>query len=112
MTSVLTRFKTVMGFTTASKMPLVFNGERRELVERVRNKACAVGLQELFEDSSFSICQLRDCCKAARIVPDGDVMEILSPLHCVKWEKMPRDLREEVAQLIVSMFADAEESIP
>ena len=73
-------------------------------IESLRGMAVAEGLRHLFEKDYFSICQLQDCVRAARLIPDGETMRILAPLHCRNWANMPRDLRDEVFTRVMQMF--------
>ena len=83
-----------------------YDNERQkyESLERLRGLVVAVSLKKMFEGSHFSICTVQDCLKAVKIIADGDTMEILQPLHCVDWAKMPPELRNEVFHRIMKMF--------
>lgn len=73
-------------------------------IERLRGMAVAVGLRKLMCGPTFYINDLRNLLDAAQIVPDAEAMRILQVLHCVKWEEMPVELRNEAARTIASLF--------
>lgn len=73
-------------------------------LERMRGMAITAGLRHLFNHSYFSICQLDATLAAAKIIPDGETMRILKPLHCIDWADMWPELRDEVFTRIMIMF--------
>lgn len=73
-------------------------------IGRLRGMAIATGLRKLFTDKHFSICQLDALIATAEIVPDGELMRILRPLHCVDFCDMKPELREEIFGRIMAMF--------
>lgn len=77
-------------------------------VERLRGLAVSVGLQHLFNQGHFSIVQLEQCLTAARVIPDGEVIRILRPLHCIDYRDMPAELRDQVFTLVMRMFGAAD----
>ena len=78
--------------------------QQLESIERFRGLAVAEGLKSLFEDKHFNVCQLDACILAARIIPDGEVMRILRPLHCRNYADMPKELRNEIFTRVLRMF--------
>lgn len=62
------------------------------------------GLQKLFDDSAFSICQLDTLIDLARIRVDQRVYDSLRALHCLKWNEMDVELRRQTEQQIIAMF--------
>jgi hypothetical protein len=73
-------------------------------LEQFRGLAVAAGLRKLFDDKHFNICQLDATLTAARIIPDGETMRILRPLHCIDYADMKPELRDEVFSRIFGMF--------
>lgn len=69
----------------------------------MRDRVLALKLKNFFA-GSFYINDLRAMLDVAGVIPDGETMRIFQLLHCVKWEDMPKDLREQVVAIVVGMF--------
>ena len=74
--------------------------------------AIQVGLQRLFDQSYFCICDLKSLIKSARIIPDDRLMTALQPLHCMKWAEMEPEFRVETQQQILAMFVPTDDFQP
>lgn len=72
--------------------------------DRFRDQAVAEGLRHLFDKKWFDICQMDAIIVAARIVPNGETMVLLRPLHCREWADMQVEFRNEVYTRILGMF--------
>ncbi len=78
--------------------------EQMQSIERFRGLAVAEGLRHLFQKKHFDICQLRNCLEAAQVIPDGETMRLLAPLHCRDYADMPAALRDEIFSRTMAMF--------
>lgn len=92
----------------AMEAALVAHADKREAeyksIERLRGLVVEAGLRHLFKRDYFDICQLESCVKAASIVPDGETMRLLRPLHCMDYADMKPELRELVFVKVMNMF--------
>lgn len=72
--------------------------------KNLRIKAAEVALNNMFNSNRFDICAVRDACNllGASLTPEAEA--ILSPLHCVHWEKIPDDLKAEIPVLLKESF--------
>ncbi len=71
------------------------------------NSVVKAGLTKMLRTKKwFCICDLQATLDAAGIIPNGDVLRLLRPLHCMEWADMEPDLRNQVQAIIVKMFED------
>lgn len=73
----------------------------------MRDQALVLKLK-LFFRGHFYISELRKMLDVAGLIPDGETMRVLELLHCVRYEEMPKQLREQVIGMVVAMFSDSE----
>lgn len=60
------------------------------------------GLKELFKSTShFSICDFKTICELANVIPPPDAMKKLGLMHCVKYSTMSKEMRDEIASLVM-----------
>lgn len=85
---------TLMGLTTADLAN----------VEQMRGAVLAVAVRKLLSDRTFYITDFDAIFRAAGVVPDGEVHELLRTLHCVAWMDMPADVRTWVARVTITML--------
>lgn len=69
---------------------------------------CKVKLNNMFNSSFFSICEVRECAKLLRVSTTftSRTMDRLSALHCTHWDKMPRELVECIPEMISEVFTE------
>ena len=74
-------------------------------------KSVSLIIQKMFDSHRFSICDIDNCLKISRIIPNKDVYNTLNALHCVHWSTMDGDMRKTVMKETLKMFqiTDAEE---
>lgn len=56
------------------------------------------------QDSHLDICDLKRMWKLAEVEPSQDLMDTLGLHHCVKWEKLPPELRVYSAIAVAESF--------
>ncbi|HDS1834342.1 TPA: hypothetical protein QEM98_000427 [Stenotrophomonas maltophilia] len=62
--------------------------------------AALTALNEMFAGSHLSICTIDKVATLLGVHPERDAYDTLHALHCVHWNKMPRELRDRVPELI------------
>ena len=75
-----------------------------ESVEEFKNRALKSGLQKLFRDDHFSICAFDNLVKLAGLYVDGDLNRALRAYHCVNWNDMDAETRDQVRDQILAVF--------
>lgn len=68
--------------------------------------AALTALNEMFASSHFSICTIDKVATLLGVHPQRDAYNTLRTLHCVDWNRMPRQLRDSVPQLVQQALAD------
>ena len=66
--------------------------------------ALKAGLKHLFDMSHFCICSFDKLCDLANVAPPDNLRKTLAPLHCVDYNQMPKDLRDEIFDRIVDLL--------
>ena len=67
--------------------------------------ALKTGLKHLFDQRHFCICDFDKLCDLANVVPPDNLRKALAPLHCVDYNEMPKDLRDEISDRIVDLLS-------
>lgn len=65
-------------------------------------------VQKLFENSHFSICDLRNAMEIVGARKGGEAYTLLSALHCVDYAKMDPELRARIPQLVNECLLEAD----
>lgn len=65
-------------------------------------------LNSMFEGSHFDICTIDNVAKMLAVHPERDAYQQLRALHCINWNKMPRELRAAVPGLVQQALAGGE----
>lgn len=71
---------------------------------RVELLAVQTSLKNLLEAKHFSICTVDSILQVTRTVPDGRAYKALRLLHCIDYADMPRELLEEIPNLLAEVF--------
>lgn len=66
----------------------------------LKEVAAATALNVMMERGWLSICTIDQVAKLLGRNPRGDAYDVLHTLHCVNFDKMPRDLRDQIPSLI------------
>lgn len=69
-------------------------------MDNIQEMAAMTALNDMFKRGHFSICTIDSIAKMANVNPKGRAYDILHTLHCVDFDKMPKELREEVPNMI------------
>lgn len=48
----------------------------------------------------MDICTIKECVKVLGVIPDARALELLHALHCVHFKDMPKELLEQLPDLI------------
>ena len=67
--------------------------------------ALKTGLKHLFDKGHFSICDFDKLCDLANVMPPDDLKTTLNALHCVNYNQMSKELRDEMFDRIVEVFS-------
>lgn len=102
MIELLERLRLSVGGTTRVPGP-----ELIPSLASLRDQTVALKLA-MFLRGTFFISELRRMLDVAGIVPCGETMRILELLHCVRYEDMPKPLREQVVAVVVEMFRESD----
>ena len=62
--------------------------------------AALTALNEMFAKPHFSICTIDNVATLLGVHPERESYDTLHALHCIDWNKMPRELRDRVPALI------------
>lgn len=57
-------------------------------------------LNKMFRGRYFSICTIDSVAEMLGVNPAGEAYRMLCPLHCVHWDEMPAQVRQQVPDLI------------
>lgn len=66
----------------------------------LKQLAAMTSLNSMFQKGYFDICTVDSVGKMLSINPKGDAYDVLRTLHCIHFEKMPKELRDQVPELI------------
>jgi hypothetical protein len=69
-------------------------------MDDIKALAALTALNEMFAGGHFSISTIDKVAQLLGVHPDRDAYITLSALHCIDWNKMPRELRYSVPLLI------------
>lgn len=69
-------------------------------MDNIQEMAAMTALNDMFKKGYFNICTIDNIAKMANVNPKGRSYNILHTLHCVDFDKMPKELREEVPNMI------------
>lgn len=69
---------------------------------------CKVKLNAMFTSSFFSICEVTECVKLLKVSTTftGRTLERLRSLHCMNWNKMPKELIDCIPEMISEIFTE------
>lgn len=76
----------------------------------VKALAAVAALNEMFDKGWLSICTINNVAKMLGIEPEREAYNTLHALHCVHFNKMPKDLRSQVPGLIQRCLAQGEQA--
>lgn len=91
---------TLMRFTPKGNSLDAVESTRKNL----RIKAAEVALNTMFSGPRFNICAVRESCTLLGATLSPEAEAILTPLHCVDWEKIPSELKAEIPVLLKESF--------
>lgn len=69
-------------------------------MDEIKAAAALTALNEMFQGSHLNICTIDRVAKLLGVHPEREAYDTLHALHCVHWDKMPRDLRNQIPALI------------
>jgi len=67
--------------------------------------AATTALKVMLEQGYVSICKIDDILTVSKVIPDKHAYDTLRLLHCVKFKDMPRELQEQIPQLIKAVLS-------
>jgi hypothetical protein len=69
-------------------------------MDDIKQLAALTALNEMFAKGHFNICTIDTVAQMLAVNPKGEAYDILRPLHCIDYTKMPAPLREQIPHLI------------
>lgn len=70
-------------------------------MEDLKQMSAVTALNDMMESGRFDICCIRNVAELLGVNPkESEAFAILQPLHCVRFEKMPPQLREAIPSLV------------
>ena len=69
-------------------------------MDNLKQKIALTALNEMFAKGHFCICTINKVAELLDVNPKGKAYSMLSPLHCINFDKMPADVREAIPGLI------------
>lgn len=69
-------------------------------MENLKQASALTALNEMMAKSYFCICTIDKVATLLGVNPKGEAYNILSPLHCIDFAKMPDELRHAIPGLI------------
>lgn len=79
---------------------------------RIELLAVQTSLKTLLEAKHFSICTVDSILAVTRTVPNGRAYKALRLLHCIDYADMPRELLEELPDLLAEVFRGPMLNVP
>lgn len=77
-----------------------------EYGDAVRQQIVITALENMFKGAYFSICTVKQCADITGSIIDENTLNLLTPLHCVHWSQMPKDLRQAVYKMVIDALTD------
>lgn len=69
-------------------------------MQNLKTLAAVTALNVMMQKNYFSICAIDSVAKMLGVNPKSEAYDILLTLHCVDWDKMPKELKDAVPELI------------
>lgn len=76
-------------------------------MNELKKLAALTALNNLLAERSFNICALDRVASMLNIQPGGDSYKLLTTLHCINYDKMPKELRDAIPGLIEEILGVA-----
>ena len=76
------------------------------MIEDFTRQAIATSLKKMFSQGYFDICTIDNCLKLAKITPPCGQYEALRVLHCVHYNDMDSEFREQLFNRVMALFSD------
>lgn len=78
---------------------------RGEVNKNVQASAVAHALQKMLKTQSFfDVCTIRDCAQVCHAYISAPRMDVYKSIHCVSWNDMLPDFRQQVIAMILDDF--------
>jgi len=71
----------------------------------VQNEILKTAIKKLFDGGNFDICTIRELLKMTGCIPDAEIYNKMSALHCVNYSSMSKELRDWLYRETLNMFA-------
>ena len=73
----------------------------------LKQQAAVVALNKMMAGGHFNVCTVREIAEMFGVMPDPEPMGVLKTLHCVDFNKMPRELYASLPALIQAALSGA-----
>jgi hypothetical protein len=86
----------------------VLSGQTKgEVSISVKRSTVAHSLQKMMKPNShFSVCTIRDCESITGTPISGERMKIYQAIHCVNWNDMDPDFRQQIVAMVLDDFRE------
>lgn len=91
-------FKDVDSILEASGM------ESKKVTGDIQVQATAHALQKMIDGNHFSVCTIDNCRKMCGIVILKERQDIYDAIHCLNWNEMLPDFRQQVIAMVMDDF--------
>ena len=75
-------------------------------MNKFQEEAILTVLKKMFNESHFNICTVDKCLEITKAIPNKVDYDTLSLLHCVNWNEMSQELRDQVFEKTLALIAD------
>ena len=69
-------------------------------MDDIKALAALTALNEMFASRYFDVCTIDKVAKLLGVRPEREAYDVLHALHCIHWDKMPRELHDRVPGLV------------
>lgn len=73
-------------------------------MDAIQQQVVKTALTKLFTQRHFSICDVDNCLKTARIIPDETDYQTMRTLHCIDYSAMPIEVRDWLVKTVSDWF--------
>lgn len=69
----------------------------------IKEEITKTAIVKMFSDKYFSISTYNDICAMLHVIPDGETLKMLRPLHCIDYSDMSKPLRKWLYETVLSV---------
>lgn len=74
--------------------------------QRFKQEAVIIVLSKIFRDDWFCVSKLKHAATIAEVVIPKEKQQIFDAMHCIHYNTMPKEFREDLAEIVIELFKD------